>query len=148
MKNVIKALALLALVMICFSCDLFAKADEELIKTRISAFQSTLNAGGYTNTTLNAHFHEDMVSYNAYLDSEIFTIGPLNPLNGPFTFGTPSLSASGDDYDISGTYAAEGAGVDDGNYTAIMRQEGSDWKILEMTIDVGSSVDYTIRTLK
>lgn len=147
MKNIIKAGVLISLVMITFSCDLFGKVDEELIKSRISAFESTLNAGGYTNTTLNIHFHSSMESYDSYLDEEIFLVGPLNPLYAPFTFGVPSLTKSGDDYIAEGTYAAEGTGVDDGVYRATMKKEGDDWKIYIMIIDVGSSRDYEIRKL-
>ncbi|MBF9017312.1 MULTISPECIES: hypothetical protein [unclassified Oceanispirochaeta] len=148
MKNIIKATVLIVLVLMVFSCDLFTDDPETLIKSRISSFETTLNSGVYTNTTLNSHFHKDMESYDAYLSSEIFTIGPLNPLNGDFHFGSPSVSSSGSNYTATGTYAADGTGVDDGTYIATMKEEGDSWKILVMTIDVGSSVDYTIRNLK
>lgn len=143
MKNIIKATVLIVLVLMVFSCDLFLEEPSVLIASRISSFESSLNAGSYSS--LSNHFHPDMTSYDSYLDQTIFTSGPLQEANATFDFGVPASDESSTGYTAVGTFGNKY--YTDGNYAAEMRKDGDDWKIYSMVITVGST-PYTIRTLK
>jgi len=149
MKNrIFKYTVLFSLLSFLWGCNLLTEDPEVLIKDRINSFESSLNLGAYSD--LQKHFHPDMVSYDSYLDTEIFESGsPLNSANSPFYFGSPSISdvSGSDDKLATGAFGHQYIPENDETYSAVMRQDGDKWKILEMVISV-SSTDFTIKKLQ
>jgi len=143
MKKIIKAVMFTALILMIFSCDLVEEDPEALVEDRIDDFESDLNDGNYDDLT--DHFHPDMVSYDSYMDSSIIANGPLGTNRSSFKFGSPDISESGSKYDAEGSFESDV--VDDGSYSAVMKEDGDDWKILSIDITVGIDT-YEIRTLK
>ncbi len=145
-KKIVFLIVTVFFVIILSGCDFLQEEDETVsISKRIELFQSDLNNSNYSG--LDDNFHPDMISFDNYQDSTVISSGPLQISNAPFTFGSPSVS----DTNTSGEKRAEGSFENDlgatGTYDAIMKEDGDEnWKILEITITIGSS-DYTLRTI-
>ncbi|QEN07257.1 hypothetical protein EXM22_04370 [Oceanispirochaeta crateris] len=144
LKNTLKIAGAAFLVLMFFGCDLLDEAATYSITERIEAFEDTLNDGDYSN--LKTHFHPAMESYDTYLKEEVFSSGPLSSGNAPFNFELlATTDGSGDDKTASGTLTH--LNLDDGLFTATMREDGDDnWKIYDMTITV-DDYPYLIKGL-
>jgi len=143
-----KVTVLLSLVFVIGGCNLQTDDPTILINDRINNFQSSLNAGAYSD--LQKHFHPDMVSYESYLNTDIFETGsPLNKDNSPFYFGPATVSdIDGSDNKLAaGTFGNKYIPDNDEAYSAVMKLDGDSWKILQMTITVANK-SYLIKTLK
>jgi len=143
-----KVTVLLSLVFVIGGCNLQTDDPTILINDRINNFESSLNAGAYSD--LKKHFHPDMVSYESYLNTDIFETGsPLNKDNSPFYFGPATVSdIDGSDNKLAvGAYGNKNIPDNDEAYSAVMKLDGDSWKILQMTITVANK-SYLIKTLK
>jgi hypothetical protein len=74
-----------------------------------------------------------------FKDSTVLNAGLFSDANAPFDFGTAVVKdGSGDDKNAVGSFSHNNTS-DDGTYAAVMRQDGDDWKILEMIIPIGTN---------